>query len=50
MGKFVVYPKRGTVQIAEKGKQALTSGQLLLADLQNDPDFIQHWSSVKSKK
>lgn len=50
MGKFVSYPKRGIVQITDKGKQALASGQLLLADLQNDPDFIQHRSSVKSKK
>lgn len=50
MGKFVSYPKRGIVQITDKGKQALTSGQLLLADLQNDPDFIQHRSSVESKK
>ncbi|MBO6572599.1 MAG: restriction endonuclease [Balneola sp.] len=50
MGKFVFYPKRGMVQIGEKGIQALASGQLLLTDLQNDPDFIQHRSSVKSKK
>jgi len=50
MGKFVFYPKRGMVQIADKGKQALKSGKLLLVDLQNDPDFIQHRSSVKSKK
>ena len=50
MGKFVSYPKRGIVQITDKGKQALTSGQLLLSDLQNDPDFIQHRSSVKTKK
>lgn len=50
MGKFVTYPKRGVVQIAEKGKQVLESGQLLLSDLQNDPDFIQHRFSVKSKK
>lgn len=50
MGKFVSYPKRGIVQITDKGKQALTSGQLLLTELQNDPDFIQHRSSVKSKK
>lgn len=50
MGKFVFYPKRGMVQIGEKGKQALASGKLLLSDLQNDPDFIQHRSSVKSKK
>jgi len=50
MGKFVFYPKRGMVQIADKGKQALKSGKLLLVDLQNDPDFIQHRSSVKNKK
>lgn len=50
MGKFVFYPKRGIVQIGEKGKQALASGQLHLADLQNDPDFRQHRSSIKSKK
>lgn len=50
MGKFVFYPKRGMVQIGEKGKQAYASGKLLLSDLQNDPDFIQHRSSVKSKK
>ncbi|MBT8180499.1 MAG: restriction endonuclease [Eudoraea sp.] len=50
MGKFVFYPKRGMVQIGDKGKQALASGKLLLSDLQNDPDFIQHRSSVKSKK
>jgi restriction system protein len=50
MGKFVFYPKRGMVQIADKGKQALASGKLLLSDLQNDPDFIQHRLSVQSKK
>ncbi|WFO15804.1 restriction endonuclease [Cellulophaga baltica 4] len=50
MGKFVSYPKRGLVQIADKGKQTLISGKLLLSDLQNDPDFINHRSSVQSKK
>lgn len=50
MGKFVFYPKRGIVKIGEKGKQALLSGKLLLSDLQNDPDFILHRSSVKSKR
>lgn len=50
MGKFVSYPKRGLVQIADKGKQVLISGKLLLSDLQNDPDFISHRSSVQSKK
>ena len=46
MGKFVFYPKRGMVQIGDKGKHALESGQLLLSDLQNDPDFIKHLSLI----
>ncbi|WP_405376720.1 restriction endonuclease [Nonlabens sp. Asnod3-A02] len=50
MGKFVSYPKRGLVQLADKGKQTLISGKLLLSDLQNDPDFISHRSAVQSKK
>lgn len=50
MGKFVFYPKRGLVQLADKGKQTLSGGKLLLSDLQNDPDFISHRSSVQSKK
>jgi len=50
MGKFVSYPKRGLVQLAEKGKQTLISGKLVLSDLQNDPDFINHRSSVQNKK
>ncbi|PWG06791.1 restriction endonuclease [Polaribacter aquimarinus] len=50
MGKFVFYPKRGLVKLADKGKYALNEGKLLLSDLQNDPDFIQHRSSVQSKK
>jgi restriction system protein len=50
MGKYVFYPKRGMVQITTKGKEALVSGKLLLSDLQNDPDFIKHRTSVKTKK
>jgi len=50
MGKFVFYPKRGLVQLADKGKHVLNKGKLLLSDLQNDPDFIQHRSSVQNKK
>lgn len=50
MAKFVAYPKRGIVEITEKGKAALTKGQLTLSQLQNDPDFIKHRTSVKSKK
>lgn len=50
MAKFVFYPKRGEVQITEKGRQVLEIGKLLLDDLKNDPDFIKHRESVKSKK
>ncbi len=50
MAKFVSYPKRGMVQITEKGKRILATGQLPLQDLKNDQDFINHRESVKSKK
>ena len=50
MAKFVSYPKRGEVQITDKGKRILGTGILSLHDLQNDQDFINHRESVKSKK
>lgn len=50
MARFVSYPKRGMVQITEKGKRILKKGELPLHDLQNDPDFISHRESVKSEK
>jgi restriction system protein len=50
MAKFVSYPKRGLVQITEKGKSRLKTGSLPLHDLQNDSDFITHRESVKSEK
>lgn len=50
MAKFVSYPRRGLVQITEKGKKRLETGRLSLQDLQNDQDFINHRESVKSEK
>lgn len=50
MAKFVSYPKRGLVQITEKGKQILKEGSLSLHDLQHDQDFINHRDSVKIEK
>jgi restriction system protein len=50
MGKFVSYPKRGLVQITEKGKKRLEIGNLPLYDLQNDIDFINHRKAVKNEK
>lgn len=50
MAKFVSYPKRGLVQITEKGKQILAKGSLSLHELQHDQDFINHRESVKTEK
>ena len=50
MAKFVGYPKRGLVQITEKGKNRLATGRLPLSDLKNDQDFIKHRESVTSEK
>lgn len=50
MAKFLSYPKRGFVQITDKGKQALTSGGVTLSELQDDPDFIKHKNAVQDKK
>lgn len=49
MARFVAYPKRGVVQITEKGKKQLETGNLPLTDLQNDIDFINHRKSVKKE-
>lgn len=50
MAKFVSYPKRGMVQITNKGKQVLSIGSLSLQDLQNDQDFKNHRASAENKK
>jgi restriction system protein len=50
MGKFVQYPSRGTVQITEKGRQALRADKLTLKDVKNDQDFTAHQEATKSKK
>ena len=50
MAKFLSYPKRGFVQITDKGKQILKRGNLSLSELQSDPDFINHRASVQTKK
>ncbi len=49
MGKFIDYPKRGMVQITEKGKLIAKSGKFTLEDLKNDPDFTAHRQAKKSK-
>lgn len=50
MAKFSQYPKRGMVQITDKGKAALERGHLTLDELQNDPDFIKHRKAVSREK
>ncbi len=50
MAKFVSYPKRGFVQITDKGKRILETGKMSLQVLHNDQDYIKHRESVKSEK
>lgn len=50
MANFVSYPKRGMVQITQKGKMKLATGSLTLEELKSDEDFIRHRESVKSEK
>ncbi len=48
LGKFVEYPKRGTVKITDKGMNVLTTGNLTLQDLRKDPDYVAHMTHRKS--
>ena len=50
MAKFAEYPKRGMVQITNKGKAALKRGHLTLEELQQDPDFRKHREAVSREK
>lgn len=50
MGKFLHQPKRGMVQITDKGLEALKRETFTLADLKNDPDFIKHQEAKKEEK
>ena len=49
-GKFVIYPKRGEVQITQKGKETLKGGNLTLQDLKKDIDFLEYRKLSKLKK
>ena len=50
MAKFSSYPKRGMVQITDKGRKVLERGHLSVDELQNDADYIKHRESVDNKK
>lgn len=45
---LIQYPARGTVQITEKGKQAIKKN-VTLADLENSTDFLQFYTEERSK-
>lgn len=47
-GGFITYPERGTVQITQKGKDAL-SKKVSLSDIENETGFLQFYSDEKSK-
>lgn len=49
-GKYIVQPKRGLVQITEKGKNTLHVGSLTLQELKNNSDYIEcQENKVKNK-
>jgi len=49
-GKLVIYPKRGEVQITQKGKETLKGGNFTLQDLKKDIDFLEYRKLSKLKK
>lgn len=49
-GKFVIYPKRGEVQITQKGKETLKGGYFTIQDLKKDIDFLEYRKLSKLKK
>jgi len=50
MAKLVDYPKRGMVQITDKGIKIVETGKFSYQDLKNDPDFIAYRELTQSKK
>ena len=49
-GRFLHYPKRGMVQILEKGNAALRGGRLTLQDIKKDKDWLDYRESVRTAK
>jgi restriction system protein len=50
-GKFIKSPERGVVQISEKGLDLLKSERKLsLAELKQDPDFLEHQKKVSIQR
>jgi restriction system protein len=47
-GGFIIFPKRGMVQITKKGKNALNQ-DLKLSDIENSENYLKFYSAEKSK-
>jgi restriction system protein len=47
-GGYIIYPVRGMVQIAEKGKQSI-NGQLQLKDVEGETNFLDFYTEEKTK-
>ena len=47
-GGFIIYPKRGMVQITDKGKEAIDK-KLKLKDVEGDTNFMDFYSGEKAK-
>jgi restriction system protein len=47
-GGFIIYPKRGMVQITAKGKESIDK-QLKLKDIEGDTNFMDFYSEEKTK-
>lgn len=50
LAKFLVYPKKGFVELTLKGQVQLESGNMTIALLKADKDWIAHAESVAAKK
>ena len=50
MAKFASYPKRGMVQITDKGRAILKKGSLTVEELENDKDYLKHRAAVENRK
>jgi len=47
-GGYIIYPERGMVQIAEKGKKSI-SGHLQLKDVEGETNFLDFYTEEKTK-
>lgn len=50
LATYVSSPKRGLIQITEKGKAALNRGSLSIQEVKANPDYIAHRKIVESRR